>query len=131
MSDHRERPSVDTDAEAPSLVRTTPSQLLEPSTVGPSPGQCHCTECNRQIGEGESIGVYAYRLSEASRWDIARLYCRECAPDRLVGPTLGAAELLVTGTLGTVLYPTRQSHRLCVAEALTRSVSPPAEGARP
>ena len=131
MSDHKQRPSMDADAEAPALVRATPSQLLEPNTVGPSPGQCHCAGCHGRLRAGQHVGLYAYRLTEASRWDIARLYCRECAPDRLVGPTLGAAEVLVTGTLGTVSYPARQSHRLCVAEVLTRRVSPPMEGTRP
>ncbi len=84
-----------------------------------------------RLRAGQHVGLYAYRLAEASRWDIARLYCHRCAPDRLVGPTLGAAEVLMTGTLGTVSYPARQSHRLCVAEVLTRRVSPPTEGTRP
>ena len=130
MSGHADQQSSVDDTAAP-VIRTTPSQLVRPVPVGSSSTQCRCTDCHTTLHEGQQVGLYAYRLADADRWDIARVFCRDCTPERFVGPTLGAAELLVAGTLGTVSYPATQSHRLCVAEVLTRRVSPPTEGSHP
>jgi hypothetical protein len=119
------------DATGSHQVQVTPPQLFEPVTVGPSPDRCHCTACHTPVHEGEQIGVYAYRLASTDRWDVARVFCRVCTPEQLPEPTLGVAELLVTGTLGTLSEPATQSHRLCVTEVLTQHVSPPTEGVQP
>lgn len=118
------------DGAAP-LVQAPPTQLLQPISVGPTPDQCVCTGCRKRLYEGQQLGVYAYQLADADWWDVSRIYCRACTPEELVGPTLGAAELLVTGTLGTVSHPATQSHRLCLVEVLTRTISPPTEGTQP
>ena len=130
MSEHADQESS-AGSTPPPVVQTTPAQLLRPVPVGSSLTHCRCTGCHATLREGQQVGLYAYRLTDVNRWDIARVFCRDCTPKRLVGPTLGAAELLVAGTLGTVSYPTIQSHRLCVADVLTRRVSPPTEGAQP
>ena len=131
MSNPPDGASSRSDAMGPHRVRSTPSQLLEPVTVGPSPEQCHCTACHTRIREGEQIGLYAYRLADTDQWDVARVFCRSCTPAQLRDPTLGVAECLVTGTLGTLSNPATQSHRLCVSEVLTESVSSPTEGVQP
>ena len=123
--------SSSSDATGTHRIQVTPPQLFEPVTVGPSPNRCHCTACHTHVHEGEQIGVYAYRLAGTDRWDIARVFCRVCTPEQLPEPTLGVAELLVTGTLGTLSEPATQSHRLCVTEALTQRVRPPTEGVQP
>ena len=112
-------------------IQVTPAQLLEPITVGSPPECCHCTVCRTALRTGQQIGVYAYRLESADRWDIVRIFCHTCTPDQLREGTLGVAELLVTGTLGTLSDPSTQSHRLCVTEVLTETVSPPTEGVQP
>lgn len=129
MSGNGDRQSS-ADDTTPPVVQTTPAQLLQPAPVGSSPKQCCCTDCQTTLREGQQVGLYAYRLADADHWNIARVFCCECIPDRLVGPTLGAAELLITGTLGIVSYPAIQTHQLCVAEVLTRVVSPPTEGSQ-
>lgn len=130
MSGHADQQSS-TDNTAPPAVQTTPSQLLRPVPVGSSPNQCRCTDCQTTLHEGQQVGLYAYRLGDADHWDIARVFCRDCTPERFVGPTLGATELLAIGMLVTVSNPARQSHWLCVAEVLTRRISPPTEGSQP
>ncbi len=119
------------DAPGSHRVQVTPPQLFDPVTVGASPDRCQCTACHTHVHEGEQIGVYAYRLASTDRWDVARVFCHACAPEQLPEPTLGVAELLVTGTLGTLSEPATQSHRLCVTEVLTQHVSPPTEGIQP
>lgn len=131
MSEHANRQSPAEDTTAPLIVQTTPSQLLRPVAVGSSPNQCRCGDCRVRLREGQQVGLYAYRPADADRWDVARVFCRECTPEQLAGPTLGVTELLVTGILGTISYPSIQSHRLCIAEVLTRRVSPPTEGSQP
>jgi hypothetical protein len=123
-----QQPSADN--TAPPVIQTTPAQLLRPVLVGSSPTHCRCTDCQTTLHEGQQVGLYAYRLADADHWDIARVFCRDCTLERFVGPTLGAAELLVTGTLGTVSFLRTQSHRLCVVDVLTRVVSPPTEGSQ-
>lgn len=112
-------------------IRVPPAQLLEPVIVGSTPECCHCTACRTALREGQRIGVYAYRLGSANRWDLARIFCHTCTPDQLGEGTLGVTELLVTGTLGTLSNPSTQSHRFCVAEVLTETVSPATEGIQP
>lgn len=131
MNEHADQHAVATDTPALPAVQTTPVQLLRPVLIGSSPNQCQCTACHTTLGDGQQVGLYAYRLADAGRWDVARVFCRDCTPERFVGPTLGAAELLVTGTLGTISHAATQSHRLCVADVLTRRVSPPTEGSQP
>ena len=130
MSEHADQQSSADNTASP-VIQTTPAQLMRPVPVGSSPTQCCCTDCKTTLREGQQVGLYAYRLVDTDRWDIARVFCRDCTPERFVGPTLGAAELLVTGTLGTVSHPATQSHRLCVGDVLTRVVSPPTEGSHP
>ena len=130
MSEHADQESS-AGSTPPPVVQTTPAQLLRPVPVGSSLTHCRCTGCHTTLRGGQQVGLYAYRLADADRWDIARVFCRDCTPERFVGPTLGATELLVTGTLGTVSHPATQSHRLCVADVLTRVVSRPTEGSHP
>ena len=131
MSNPIDRQQSRSDATRSPRIQVTVSQLFEPVTVGSLPDRCHCTACRTRLREGQRIGVYAYRLGSADRWDVARVFCPACAPEQVREPTLGVAELLVTATLGTVSEPATQSHRLCVTEVLTQRVSPPTEGAQP
>ena len=130
MSEHAD-PQSSVDDTATPVIQTTSSQLLQPVPVGSGAKQCRCHDCHTRLREGQQIGLYAYRLAEADRWDLARVFCRDCTPEQLAGPTLGVAELLGTGTLGTVSYSAIRSHQLCIAEVLTRRVSPPTEGSHP
>ena len=125
----RQQPRSDT-TRSP-RVEVTGSQLLEPVTVGASPDCCHCTSCRTCLREGEQIGLYAYRLRSADRWDVTRVFCHTCAPEQVREPTLGVAEILVTGTLSTLSESATQLHRLCVTEVRTQRVSPPTEGVQP
>lgn len=125
-----DRRSADEHA-APRMISVTPTRLVSPVVVGPTGGDCRCTTCRAAIHAGQQVGVYAYRLADAREWDIARVFCRDCAPAGVSHPTLGTTELLVTGRLGTVSLPATQSHRLCVVEVLTRTVSPQTEGTPP
>jgi hypothetical protein len=131
MSNHTDRQLQETETEGVPLLQATPPQLLGSVTIGSSPDRCYCTACHTHVGEGQEIGLYAYWLTDTRRWDVARVFCRACTPDQLAKPTLGVAELLVTGTLGTLSDPATQSHRLCVAEVLTQQVSPPTDGVQP
>ena len=131
MSNHAGRQLQETGGGGSPLLQATPSQLLGSVTIGSAPDRCHCTACHTDIREGQQIGLYAYRLADTRRWDVARVFCRGCTPDQLAKPTRGVAELLVTGTLGTLSDPATQSHRLCVAEVLTQRLSPPTDGVQP
>jgi hypothetical protein len=123
-------PSIHADQEC-ATVLTTAEQLLTGITWGRTETEARCIDCGRILREGERGVVYAYRTAEATQWEVARQYCRDCGPDRIDVPTLGTSELLVTAAIGTVSDVREQSHRWCLLAVERIDASPPTEGTRP
>ena len=120
-ADYREEPTV----------TATPAQVLHGHPVGPKPDAAVCIGCGAPLRETDIVFAYAYRCADAAQWDIPRLFCHGCAPDRIKSPTLGTTELLVGGRLGSIALPTPRSPRLCLTELALRAFSPPTEGCAP
>ena len=117
--------------ETETAVIAAPEQLLAGHPVGPKPDAAICIGCGEGLHATDIAFAYAYRCADAVRWEVPRLYCLGCAPDRIRSPTLGTTEALVGGRLGTLALPTTRHHRLCLTELAIRAFSPPTEGCPP
>ena len=120
-TDHREEPTV----------TASPAQVLHGHPVGPKPAAAVCIGCGSRLQETDIVFAYAYRCADTAQWDIPRLFCHGCAPNRIKSPTLGTTEVLVGGRLGSITLPTPRSPRLCLTELALRAHSPPTEGCTP
>ncbi|NHN46487.1 hypothetical protein G9464_02575 [Halostella sp. JP-L12] len=116
-----------TDTEL-STVLTTPEQLLTGVSIGVPIPEAQCADCGRTLREGENVVVYAYRAADATEWDVARCYCRDCGPDGISAPTLGTSETLVGALIGTVSDVGRQTHQFCLLDIERVDASPPTDG---
>jgi hypothetical protein len=88
-----------------------------------------CGRCGRSIGEGSSVGIYAYSMSDECDITVARTSCIDCAPDTIAHPTLGGTEWLVRGALALRSDVVHQSHRLVfVPGEGVIDTSPPTDG---
>jgi hypothetical protein len=116
---------------SPECIPARPRTILTGTLIGTSGCQGVFTGCLQDLQEGQTVRVYAYRITDSHDLDVARCYCPECGPDRIVGPTLGATEVLATARLGIRSRPATRTHRLCLDEVSTIGVSPPTEGAQP
>lgn len=125
-----ERPGLRPHPDAPGVV-TTPQQVLTGLQVGLTDLRAVCTDCGGESGEGDRVGVYAYRGAEAREWTTARCYCRACAPGRVRTPTLGVAEAIVRGRLGVCSDAGTQTHWCCLTAVELVEFSPPTEGRQP
>ena len=126
----RERPGSQPHPEYPAVV-STPQQILTGLSVGLPTLEAYCACCDASRGEGETLVVYVYRGAEAYEWDIARVYCWDCAPVGITTPTLGTTEALVSARLGVVSSVAEQTHCLCLTAPELVAHSPPTEGSLP
>jgi hypothetical protein len=106
-------------------------QLFTGLRVGLPSLEVRCCSCGTQLGEGDTVSVYAYRTVETPRWHLARGWCTECAPDDIATPTLGATEARGTARLAVVSDTATQQHRLCLAEPTITVIRTPPEGTPP
>ena len=106
-------------------------QLFTGLRVGVPTLTVRCCACGSELGEGDTVSVYAYRTVEAPCWHLARCRCPDCAPDGIATPTLGATEARISARLAVVADVGVQQHRLCLAEPTVSAVSPPMEGKPP
>ena len=106
-------------------------QVLTGLPVGLSYRHVGCTACQQNLQEGQRVTVYAYRCMETPDWEVARCFCADCAPEAVKTPTLGAAECVVSATLGVQSVVTEQRHRYCLTEVEVAAQSPPTEGTEP
>lgn len=90
--------------------------------------EVRCCSCGTQLGEGDTVSIYAYRTVETPRWHLARCRCPGCAPDEIATPTLGATEARVTARLAVVSDTATQQHRLCLAGLTVSDISTPQDG---
>lgn len=111
-----------------SAVLTTPRQVLDGLELGQGDARVYCVGCNRQLGEGDRLSVYASRTVDAPEWIVTRCYCRRCAPQRIEAPTLGTSEVLASARLGVRSNAIAQAHHLCLADIGLVATSSPAEG---
>lgn len=116
---------------SPACIPARPRTILTGTLIGTSGCQGVCTGCLQELQEGQTGRVYAYRIADSHDLDIARWYCPECGPDQIVGPTLGATEVLARARLGIRSRPATRTHHLCLDEVATIAVSPPTEGTQP
>lgn len=123
--------STDTSATSCSskqAASSTIEQILTGIVVSDDSGVARCTACDDVIAATDIVFAYASRCVEKREWRIPRLYCVGCAPATIRTPTLGVAEVVVGGRLGTRSCPTARIHRSCLTEIAVRSYSPPSEG---
>jgi hypothetical protein len=106
-------------------------QLFTGLRVGLPTLTVRCCACGTELGEGDTVSVYAYRTVETPRWHLARCRCPDCAPDDIAAPTLGTTEARVTARLAVVSDTATQQHRLCLAEPTITAVSSPSDGTPP
>jgi len=111
-------------------ITMTPEQAFEGHAVGVG-GKACCTDCKRTVRSGDLVGVYVYRTSDATLWDVARLSCAECRRSAIDHPTLGAAELMLHARLGVTSDSATQSSRLTLWGMDAVDYNPPKEGAQP
>lgn len=112
-------------ATGPSI--TAPEDVLRGYTLCSPPALC--TSCHRSLRAGMDCTVYAYHLADSPAWDVPRVFCTRCAPERIDTPTLGAIEVLADCTLATQSRPDMQSHRLCLVAPTVTAHSGPDAGA--
>ena len=79
-----------------------------------------CQRCNAELGEGDTITVYAYRRADEQLVSVARLYCGKCDRRSIKHPARGCDEWLVETRLALTADVARQSHdlTLCTVEML-------------
>ena len=106
-------------------------QLFTGLRVGLPTLTVRCCACGTELGEGDTVSVYAYRTVETPRWHLAQCRCHNCAPDGIATPTLGATEARINAQLAVVSDVGAQQHRLCLAKPTVSAVSPPTEGKPP
>ncbi|TYL35937.1 hypothetical protein CV102_25005 [Natronococcus pandeyae] len=104
---------------------------MQDHLVGPEPDTALRIGCGAALYEADIVFASAYRWADSTRWDVPRLVCRGCVPDRIRSPTLGTTEGLVGGRLGTIALPTPRSQQLCLTDLTMRAFCPPAEGSEP
>jgi len=109
-------------------VISTPKQVLQGHPVGSKSNTTLCIGCGMALHETDIVFAYACRCADSVEWDVPRVYCYDCAPDKISSPTLGTTEVLVGGRLGTIAFPTPRNQQLCLTELATRALSPPVEG---
>lgn len=80
-------------------VESTPTQLLTGLALA-SGGKRPCTNCHRPIREGDAVGVYAIRPTEAATFDLPRIACEDCRRESLPHENSDATQLLVFGRAG-------------------------------
>ena len=90
-----------------------------------------CCGCGAELGEGDTVSVYAYRTVETPRWHLARCRCPDCALDDIDTPTLGATEVRLTARLAVVSNAGTQQHWLCLTEPTVLAMSSPQDGTPP
>ena len=112
-------------------VAASLQQLFTGLRVGLPSLTVHCCACGTELGEGDTVSVYAYRTVETPRWHLARCRCSECALDEIATPTLGVTEVHVTARLAVLSDVNRQQHRLCLADPTVTEVSSPQDGTPP
>ncbi|TMT87028.1 hypothetical protein E2L06_10690 [Haloterrigena sp. H1] len=112
-------------------IISTPKQVLQGHPVDSKSNTTLCIGCGIALHETDIVFAYACRCADSVQWDVPRVYCRDCAPDKISSPTLGITEVLVGGRLGTIAFPTPRKHQLCLTELATRAFSPPEEGSAP
>jgi hypothetical protein len=124
-----DQPQPSSAAMDPAVV-TTPRQVLDGVELGQGKARVYCTGCDRQLGEGDRLVVYAARTVDAPEWLVTRCYCPDCAPRRIETPTLGTSEVLASAHLGVRSHVSAQLHHLCLTEIELVERSSPAEDTR-
>ena len=114
----------------PATISATPKRVFEGYPVGAG-GKGHCTRCKTTVREGDPVGVYAYRTSDADCWDVARLFCSDCCPLTIDHPTLGATELVLSCRLAVTADCATQTSRLTLREIDVDVHCPPETGSQP
>jgi len=123
-----DRPKPDYDRRQDAAV-TTPRQLLTGLQIGLANLRVQCTGCNRTMGEGDRVWVYAYRAAEDPEWTITRCFCPSCTDRQIETPTLGTSEVLVAARLNVRSLSGEQRHELCLTHVDPCAFSPLMEGA--
>jgi hypothetical protein len=100
-------------------------QILTGHRVGVDSEVVRCIGCDEVLVAGDIVFAYAARCVETCRWTVPRLYCVGCTPPEIGSPTLGVAEALVGGRLGTQSSPSEQTHQHCLVELALRDWSSP------
>jgi ribosomal protein S27E len=85
-------------------------QLFTGLPVGLSSLEVRCNGCGTQLGEGDTVLIYAYRTVETPRWHLARCRCPGCAPDEITTPTLGTTECRFSARLAVVSDAATRRH---------------------
>ncbi|WP_306059973.1 hypothetical protein [Natronococcus wangiae] len=128
---HRHLAEMNETLENGPAVIATPIQVLQGHPVGPDLHTALCSGCGTPLHETDVVFAYAYRCADSVQWDVPRVFCHGCAPNRIRSPTLGTTEVLAGSRLGMITLPTSRSHRLCLTELEIRAFSSPTEGCPP
>ena len=87
-----------------------------------------CQLCTADLGEGDSVTVYAYRRAEDHRVSVAWLYCAACERHHIQHPARGCYEWLAEARLVTTSNVTTQSHGLILQDVEILDERGPMEG---
>lgn len=105
-------------------------QLFTGLRVGLPTLTVQCCACGTELGEGNTVSVYAYRTAETPHWHLARCRCPDCALETIETPTLGATEVRINAWLAVISDVKTQQHRLCLTEPTVSAVSSPRNGTK-
>jgi len=111
-------------------VEATPEHAFAGRELGAG-GKTPCLSCGETIRDGDPVGAYLHRPSDGVVWTVARVFCDACNPKCVAVPTLGAAEVVVTGRAAVLSDAATQDARLVLRSPSVSWHSPPGDGGEP
>lgn len=111
------------------LAAAHPAVLLDGYPLGANGDRAFCDDCRRELRDGHRATVLAYRLADTKQWDVPRVYCEVCSPQRLVEPCDEAAEILARGDVVAGEGVGDSPGRLHLSDVDVLDYSEPAAGA--
>ena len=93
------------------------------------PTSATCTQCRQTFTPGDRCILSATRPEDAPTYTIETLYCPECAPETISGPTLGTTDYLLEAQLARTETASPRQHHLTPLTVDIRASSPLTEGA--
>lgn len=107
-------------------VQTAATQALSGVTLAAG-GKTDCTACTETVREGDAVGVYAARGADDTRFEPARVHCRDCRDESIPHEASDTRQLTAFGTLAVTAEDASREARLTLRDPDLVAHSPPAE----
>lgn len=103
--------ATDGRASGAATSRVSLVQVLTGLPLEDQEGTAFCRECLGGITEGDIVTVYCRKPVDGHRWDVHKVYCRECGVTALRSPSYGQTGVLVEATVAEAMDSSDQSSR--------------------